>query len=277
MSQDLNVAVCEMTSSDDVEANIKQILQLLSSLSNSNSFDLICFPENSLYFRLLGNKVPGLALDDHRLAPLRNWAKLNQCYLHLGSVPLLIDNKTYNASLLIDPGGTVTSPYQKIHLFDVDVEGQKRIRESDVFCGGKTPSVFEVKGWRIGSSICYDLRFAELYNQYGKAEVDLILVPSAFIVPTGRAHWEILLRARAIENQCYVLAAAQGGRHKSLAQADSNETRETYGHSMIIDPWGLILSEVLSPDSERVLTAVLNKSRIKSIRAQIPMSQHRKL
>ena len=134
--------------------------------------------------------------------------------------------------------------------------------------GSKT-KIIELDGWKIGLSICYDLRFAELFLAYRQAGVDLILIPSAFTVPTGRAHWEILLRARAIESQCYVAAAAQAGDHEGA--------RSTYGHSMIIGPWGQILSQRTTEDQPRILGVRLDRSEIEKVRQQIPMASHVRL
>ena len=127
--------------------------------------------------------------------------------------------------------------YEKIHLFDIELDGLSPVRETDLFKHGKFPSVFKVRGWEIGQAICYDLRFAELFLEYAKQGVDLVLVPAAFLVETGRAHWEVLLRARAIESQCYIVAAAQAGKHLGCQGGH----RMTYGHSLAIDPWGTVI------------------------------------
>ena len=186
---------------------------------------------------------------------------------------LTLDNtQKYNASILIDPVHGLSVVYKKIHLFDIELAGQKAIRESDSFAHGLWPSVWSYEGLLFGSSICYDVRFAELYSKYAKQEVDVIVIPSAFLVPTGRAHWEPLLRARAIESQAYVLAPAQCGLHQSKHH---DGARETYGHSMIIDPWGEILS--LKESGVGLIYADLNTERVRSVRKQIPMKNHRKL
>ncbi|MES2855153.1 MAG: nitrilase-related carbon-nitrogen hydrolase, partial [Bdellovibrionota bacterium] len=241
----------------------------------SGPIDLVCFPENSLYLRLVeGEKIPPLAIDNEAITRLSRRARELKCFIHIGSVPLKSEGGLYNASLLIDRSGGVHDVYRKIHLFDVDVAGHKPVRESDAFKHGSKPSVFEVNGWKIGSSICYDLRFAELYSGYAKQGVDAIVIPSAFLVPTGKAHWDVLTRARAIESQAYVLAAAQGGRHVGK----TGKTRDTFGHSVIVDPWGVVV-ESLSDDfgQRRVLRARLEKARIREVRGQIPMSGHRRL
>ena len=271
-SEILRVVVCQMTSVDDVQTNLDYILKLLSSPECAQS-DLVCFPENSLFLRVKeGTQIRGLELDHPAFRQLAEWAKLNDCVVHLGSVPLLRGSELFNSSVLIRPDGSVQDSYQKIHLFDVDVQGHKPVRESDVFSPGREVQVFDVRGWKIGSSICYDLRFAELYSKYAASEVDVILIPSAFLVPTGAAHWEILIRARAIESQAYVLAAAQGGRHHGVSGGE----RATYGHSLIVDPWGVILEECRE-NGPQTVRAELSRGRITQVRAQIPMKNHRRL
>jgi predicted amidohydrolase len=302
-SRALNVVVCQLTSTDDVEANFAQINALLDTVQAQAAQDaaavkpdLICFPENALFFRIQElAKIQPIDLATASLIHLKDRAHQMNCAIHLGSVPVGAQGQVYSTSVLLRPDGRVEIDYQKIHLFDVDVNspsgdssGSKRIRESDVFRAGQKPNVFEINGWKIGSSICYDLRFAELYLEYARAAVDVILVPSAFLVSTGRAHWEILLRARAIESQAYVLAAAQGGTHLSQ---DGIASRSTYGHAMIVDPWGVILAEVTEeaeaarelsassgqPAHARFLRCQLERARLENVRQQIPMQQHRRL
>lgn len=275
MSETLDVAVLQLTSDDDVSTNVAQVLSLLKGLEGKAP-DLICLPENALYFRIQeGSKIPSLALDDSRLTPLKDWARVFKSSIHIGSIPRDGGGgKLFNSSVLIGPDGVAEDLYRKIHLFDVDVLGHKPVRESDVFARGEGPATIELQGWKLGLSICYDLRFAELYSAYARAAVDVILIPSAFLVPTGRAHWEILTRARAIESQAYVLAAAQGGQHTN----GSGSSRSTYGHSIIVDPWGEVVETC--PDDfgdARVLRATLSKKRIAQVRSQIPMSLHRRL
>lgn len=271
----LKVAVCQLTSVDDVPTNLQQILSLLARLEDDVP-DLVCFPENALYFRMReGAPVPGMEAKDEILHVLSHWAKRTGAVVHIGSVPLKRGSRLFNSSLVLTPDGAVHDNYQKIHLFDVDVEGAKPMRESDVFTHGEVPSVFTVKGWKFGSSICYDLRFSELYLHYAKLEVDALLIPAAFLVPTGQAHWEVLTRARAIECQAYVLAAAQGEVHHGV----QGGSRSTYGHSMIIDPWGTVLTETPPgfTEEQRILRATLSRERIARVRAQIPMKNHRRL
>jgi deaminated glutathione amidase len=283
----LEVAVCQLTSNDDLQANLQEVLKLLERLERSepgrgpkdepeSKPDLVCFPENALYFRMKeGQPIPGIEPRSEVLHSISQWSKKNGSVVHLGSVPLKRAGRLYNSSIVLTPDGGVHDNYQKIHLFDVDVAGAKPVRESDVFSHGTEPSIFDVKGWKIGSSICYDLRFAELYLHYAKLEVDVLLIPAAFLVPTGQAHWEVLTRARAIECQAYVLAAAQGEHHHGVQGGG----RATYGHSMIIDPWGTVVAQTPSGFSEeqRILRTTLSRERIAHVRAQIPMKNHRRL
>jgi predicted amidohydrolase len=266
-SNTLNVAVCEMTSIDNWSSNVSMALDRLSRIPKGFQPDFVSFPENSLYLRLSeGTEGKFTDIDDSVFEPLCAWAKDHKCAIHLGSVPLKEKGAFYNSTVLIDLDGSRQSVYQKMHLFDVDIKGHRSYRESDLFGHGLKPSIIEVKGWRLGLTICYDLRFSELFNFYGRQGVDAIVVPSAFTVPTGKAHWEVLLRARAIENQCYVLAAAQQGSHLGK--------RETYGHSLIVDPWGEVLKEA-GADSQ-VIVETLEKTKIEQVRQQIPMKNHRK-
>jgi deaminated glutathione amidase len=269
MKSELKVAVCQMTSVDDVEKNLKQIEDLVSRVKEP--VDLICFPENCLYLRILeGEKVQALEVTDPAFQKLVMMAKTKQAAFHIGATPMIIEGKNFNASVLIRPDGHVSTTYQKVHLFDIQLTGQKPMRESDVFEHGNKPVILELDGWKIGQSICYDIRFSELYSYYAKQECDLILVPAAFVPKTGEAHWEILLRARAIESQAYVIASAQSGSHKN-----GQGERNTYGHSMAVDPWGKILKEILSQPAVEVVT--LSKERIAEVRRQIPMKSHRRL
>lgn len=269
----LKVAVCQMTSVDQIEVNRDSILSRLEHLETEPP-DLVCFPENVLYMRVReGDRIPGIDLSHPVLREIASWAKANGSAVHLGSVPIARDGQLYNSSVFVEPDGSIRDSYQKIHLFDVDVEGHKPVRESDAFAHGDDVSVLNLKGWRIGSSICYDLRFSELYSRYAKLEVDVILVPSAFLVPTGKAHWHVLTRARAIETQAYVLAAAQGGVHQGVGGG----SRATYGHSLIVDPWGVVLEESPESETDSVLMATLDRDRIAKVRAQIPMKNHRRL
>lgn len=274
MSSELLLAVVQMTSIDDVNANYAQ-MELLTeqAFRDGQQPRLVCFPENCLYMRLVeGERIEGFQLDHPVFEKLGSLAKKYQTHLHLGSVPLFVEGHLYNSSLLVTPDGVVKPTYQKMHLFDIQLEGQKPFRESDVFRHGHRPHVIEVDGWKVGEAICYDVRFSELFAQYARREVDLILLPAAFLVKTGEAHWEILLRARAIESQAYVVASAQAGHHRS----PRGGSRDTHGHSLIIDPWGAVVGQVTKRDVGVVLCS-LKRERIESVRRQIPMKFHRRI
>jgi len=172
--------------------------------------------------------------------------------------------KVRNSCIVVDGRGQCLAVYDKMHLFDVVLE-HASYHESSVVMAGQAPVCTEVAGWHCGLSICYDLRFPELYRHYADQGCTLLSIPAAFTVPTGQAHWEVLLRARAIENQCYVLAAGQWGLH-----ADG---RQTWGHSMIIDPWGEVL--VALEEGEGVIVADINSRNLRNVRSQLPALEHR--
>ncbi|MBS7349232.1 MAG: carbon-nitrogen hydrolase family protein [Comamonas sp.] len=180
--------------------------------------------------------------------------------------------KVYNSSLVFSPEGECTARYDKMHLFRFQ-RGAEAYDESVVIEAGAAPvttTITDRSGhpWRVGLSVCYDLRFPELYRQYALAGAELVVVPSAFTYTTGQAHWEVLLRARAIENQCYVLAAAQGGKHEN--------GRRTWGHSMAVSPWGQVLAQRSTPTAGLVL-ASLDSAVIAQARSQLPALEHRRL
>lgn len=261
-----------MTSVDDVEKNFLQMEKAIL-LAAAQSAAIVFFPENCLYMRIKeGEEIPGVSIADPVFQKLTDLSKKHRVSLHLGSVPLREGGKLSNATIFIE-NGNLKLTYRKIHLFDIELEGHKPIRESDVFHRGLQPEILEFEDWRFGQSICYDLRFAELYLAYAKEKVDAILIPSAFLVPTGQAHWDVLTRARAIESQAFVIAAAQAGTHVSVRGSGQ---RSTYGHSLVVDPWGRKLVEA-SPDRAEVLIVELDKKLIQSVRGQIPMHSHRRL
>lgn len=190
-----------------------------------------------------------------------------QIWLQAGSFIVLNEaGRPANRSLLFAPDGKVAARYDKIHLFDVTLDGGESHRESANYDGGETAVVVQLPFGSLGMSICYDVRFASLYRGLAEAGAHFITVPSAFTKPTGHAHWEILLRARAVETGCYVLAPAQSGLHEN--------GRETYGHSVIIDPWGKILSKL--DEGEGIITADLDLARLEKIRRQLPVLEHGK-
>lgn len=273
MGETMKVGLCQTNSIDNVDVNLKNMKKLMEELlTEDSSVRLILFPENVLYMRLKeGESIQGLRLESEYFHALAAFAIEKKIFIQLGSVPLLMDDGfLYNSAVLITDQGRVEASYQKLHLFDIQLIGQKPIRESDVFRHGQHPRTFEVDGWKFGQSICYDIRFAELYSQYARQEVDVILIPAAFLPKTGEAHWEIMNRARAIESQAYVLSAAQGGLHQS-----ANGSRETYGRTVAVDPWGRVLG-MMGTDVGHFIVE-LKRSLIKEVRTQIPMFNHRRL
>jgi predicted amidohydrolase len=274
MSQELKVALCQMNSVDEAGVNLRQIEDLIGSVPEESEVRLFSFPENCLYMRVKeGEAIPPFSLEDEVFKNLAEIAKRRRAFLHLGSVPLKAAGFVYNSSVLISDDGGIKTSYQKIHLFDIQLSGQKAIRESDVFRHGENLGIFEIDGWKIAQTICYDLRFSELYALYAREQVDVMLVPSAFLVKTGEAHWEVLLRARAIESQCYIVASAQAGLHLSTR---GGFQRETYGHSMIVEPWGAVMTK-LDSSEKQTSVCTLTKEKIEQARLQIPMAQHRRL
>lgn len=267
----LRVALAEMTSVDSIEQNLQSCLQFLNTAAEAKC-QLLILPENSLYFRIISQEpLQAVHLNGPELAELTQACTKFHLHLILGSVPLSEEGVISNAMVLIAPNASPRVIYRKIHLFDVEVEGQAPVKESLDFAPGQEPSVLEFAGWKFGLSICYDLRFSELYRFYAEKAVDALLVPSAFLTRTGQAHWEVLLRARAIENQCYVLAPAQGGTHISVK---SEAQRQTYGHSMVVDPWGQVVAS--ANQSASLFFVDLDSMLIERVRKQIPMGQHRK-
>lgn len=288
MKQPLGIGLIPMTSADDVEVNLQNLLSKLSFFENKKT-DLIVFPENSLFFNFHTNlrKEDALTLDHPAFKKLSAWATKHNTYLHTGGIPMLADDgKAYNTAVLITPSGELKSVYRKIHLFDVDVGGTV-YKESSSVASGPTPEVIEINGWKIGLTICYDIRFAELFVHYHRQQVDLILVPAAFTVPTGRAHWATLLKARAIETQAFIVAPAQGGVHKSTTLPEAKE-KQTWGESLVIAPWGDILERSHSFDAlaraeqkdtsfDSPLWSQLDPTLIQQARQAIPLLNHRKL
>lgn len=266
----LRVGVGQLTSTEDITKNSEQIVNLVEQTLSKGPVDFFCFPENSLFFRVRKSSITQyLSLDELSDGPLQKAVALHKVPLML-TTPLMVAGQRANATLLFENQKRPQVLYQKIHLFDVDVPGAPPVKESDHFQHGEKPFVWQFKDWKIGLTICYDLRFSELFLHYAKASVDGILVPSAFLVPTGQAHWHTLLRARAIESQCYVVAPAQMGEH-----VVQGESRQTYGHSLAVDPWGRVLVDLEQSPSMAVVQ--WNKEEIQKVRRQIPMQNHRRL
>lgn len=266
----MKIALVQLNSNDEISTNLKDVQSAIEQAANENA-SMVFFPENALFFRISNtDKVKPIKMDGAEVLALSAVCKSKSIAVHF-TTAVEDGGVVYNASLFIDKKGTAQKLYNKIHLFDIELIGQTPVRESDSFKHGAEPVIFEYEGFKFANSICYDVRFAELYSFYARNQVDVILVPAAFLVKTGMAHWEVLLRARAIESQCYVLAPAQHGTHTSK---QSTGVRETYGHSMVVGPWGEVLA--LKKEGVGLLFAEISKDEIKKVRTQIPMSSHRK-
>lgn len=279
----MRVSAIQMVSGTELQSNLESAYALLQ-LAAKEGAELAVLPE---YFCLLGHSdADKLGIQEQfGSGPIQNFlaqaAKELGIWIVGGTLPLapcaptndanLRADRVYNSTLVYSPLGACVARYDKIHLFRFD-NGKERYDESLVLKAGTEPVSFDLASrdghtWRIGLSICYDLRFAELYRRYATAGADLMLVPSAFTYGTGRDHWEVLLRARAIENLAFVVAAAQGGEHEN--------TRRTWGQSMVVDPWGAIMAQ--RAQSAGVVSAELDFARIASCRAQLPALSDRVL
>ena len=202
---------------------------------------------------------------DASLATLREVARKLGIYVHVGSLAIRISpDRAANRSFLIDPKGDILARYDKIHMFDVDLAGGESYRESRNYRPGELAVLADLPWGRLGLTVCYDLRFPALYRALAEAGATMLAIPSAFTKQTGEAHWHVLVRGRAIENGCFVFAAAQGGRHEN--------GRDTFGHSLIVDPWGRIIAE--GGTEPGVIVAEINPAEVASARARIPSLQH---
>jgi predicted amidohydrolase len=266
---DLKVSVFQICSNDSFEDNSKKILELLK-VHDLKSVDLCVFPENSLYINIDKTaKTPEISFDHHFFDAAKKLAQENDVLLHLGTMPVYRGGKLFNSTILINQKGELSEAYDKIHLFAADLGPALSVDEGVNYSPGNKPAVIDVKGWTVGLSICFDLRFPELYLQYAKEGCELILVPSAFFRKTGEAHWETLLKARAIESQCYVVAPGQVGTHKSV---DSEAIRKSYGHSIFVHPWGNLIED-MGGAKEKVSTHTLKKEEIQKFKSSVKMKR----
>lgn len=269
----MSFAVIQMVSQDDVLANLATARRLLEQAAAAGA-RLAVLPEN---FAAMGRRdlaALGRA-EASGEGPILPWlhraARDLGLWIVAGTIPLppdgQADAKAHACSLLFDEHGQRVARYDKLHLFDVDVaDSRGRYRESDDYACGSRLVVAETPVGRLGLTVCYDLRFPELYSGLREAGAELITAPAAFTAVTGAAHWQVLVRARAIETQCYVLAAGQGGGHPG--------GRETFGHSAIIDPWGRVQAE--QPSGEAVLLGVRDGAEQAAIRQRMPVASHRR-
>jgi predicted amidohydrolase len=265
----MKIAALQMVSTPDVDRNLATAARLAAEAAAAGA-QLVALPE---YFCLLGRSDRdklGIAealgegpIQDALVAMARD----NGLFVIGGTLPLRTGDpeRVRNSCLVFGPDGARMVRYDKLHLFAYD-NGTERYDEGRVLEPGDTPLAFDAEGLRIGLSVCYDLRFPELYRALCRPPCDLLCVPSSFTYTTGQAHWELLLRARAVENQAYVIAPAQGGTHEN--------GRRTWGHSMIIDPWGEVLA--VRDEGEGFVIAPIDRARIDGVRQQLPALTHRR-
>jgi predicted amidohydrolase len=264
----MKVAALQLCASDDPTANLDMTLPMVQQAAEMGA-QFIATPEVTNCVsssRRHQNDVLSLQERDETLAELRAAANQFGVWISVGSLALKLpdENRFTNRSFLIAPSGRIVAQYDKIHMFDVTLSETEQYRESDGYRPGDRAVIADTEFGKIGMTICYDIRFPNLFRGLAKSGASILLIPAAFARPTGRAHWEVLLRARAIETGCFVIAAAQTGEHKtSLGQP-----RKTYGHSMIVSPWGEILAD--AGEDQSIIYAELDLSLVESTRARVP-------
>jgi predicted amidohydrolase len=269
----MKVALVQMSSSDDPTTNLAEAIAFIAEAAGLGA-EFILTPEITNCVsgsRDLQRKIFRPEADDPTLAGLREAAKQHGIWLLIGSLGLLSgdpDGRFANRSFLVDPQGQIVARYDKIHMFDVDLGESESFRESAAYRPGGRAVLAETPFAKIGMTICYDIRFAYLYRALAQAGAEILTVPAAFAMTTGRDHWETLLRARAIETGCYVLAPAQSGNHRS----STGHKRQTWGHSLAIDPWGKILAD--GGTEPGVIIIDIDLAAVQQARARVPALQH---
>jgi predicted amidohydrolase len=259
----------QMTSTADRARNVETALRLVNEAADLGA-KLVALPEN---FSYMGPEEGRLAsaetVEGPTLGALREVAKRRGLFIVAGSIPETTQSPkmTANTSAVIADDGSIVAAYRKIHLFDVNIPDGARYAESEVVAPGDKVVLAPTPLGRIGLTVCYDLRFPELYRKLASLGAEVITIPSAFTLFTGKDHWEVLVRARAIENLAYVVAPAQVGRHSA--------NRQTFGNAMIVDPWGVVLARCA--DGEGVCVAPFNRARLERVRQELPALKHRKL
>ncbi len=260
-------AMIQMRTSLSPEASFDQAATLIRQAKNSGA-DYVQTPEMTNLMQKNRDALFAVLQEeenDKSLAGYRDLARSLKIFVHVGSLAVKASaERAANRSFLIDPAGEIVARYDKIHMFDVDLGNGETYRESANYQPGEVAIISDLPWGRIGLTICYDLRFPSLYRALAETGASFITIPSAFTQKTGEAHWHTLMRARAIETGCFVFAAAQGGKHEN--------GRETYGHSLIVDPWGTILAE--GGTEPGVVLAQIDPAKVESVRKSIPSLQH---
>jgi len=266
----LRVAAVQMSSQDRVSDNLLAASRLLAA-AVADGARLVCLPEGFAY---MGPETGRRAIAEERggagpiQARMAECAREHRVHVLAGGMPIVsgVADKPFNSSLLFGPDGRLLASYDKLHLFDVALDDGTVLSESAATSFGSSVTVANVEGIELGVSICYDVRFPQLFQEQRSRGAEVCAVTAAFTETTGQAHWHVLLRARAIETQCFVVAAAQTGAH--------GPSRRTYGHSLIIDPWGRVVSELDA--GEGFVIADIELERVRSVRRQMPVFEHRR-
>jgi predicted amidohydrolase len=266
-SSTFRVGLVQMRTGRTPQANVDAAAKLIGEAKQGGA-DYVLTPEMTNIMEVNREKFFGAIVaeeNDASLAIFRELARKLSIHLHIGSLAIRVTpDKAANRAFLIDPRGEIVARYDKIHMFDVDLTGGESYRESRNYRAGELAVLHDLPWGRLGITICYDLRFPALYRALAEAGASFLTIPSAFTKQTGEAHWHVLNRARAIENGCFVFAAAQGGKHEN--------GRETFGHSLVVDPWGRILAE--SGTEPGVVLAEVDPAEVAAARARIPSLQH---
>ncbi|MCB0081670.1 MAG: carbon-nitrogen hydrolase family protein [Caldilineaceae bacterium] len=263
------IAACQMNSRDDKDANLATAERLIDEAALMGA-QMVGLPEMFNFLATDDKMAEGAeAIDGPTAQFLRRKAQQHRIYLHGGSIPMLIpgSDRIYNTTLVFDPTGEQIASDNKLHLFDIHVEGQSSYKESTRVAPGNQMVTFETEHAQMGLTICYDIRFPELYRALTLAGAKVIFQPAAFTLYTGKDHWEVLIRARAIENQVYMVSPAQIGTH--------GNGKQCYGSTMIVDPWGSILAR--APERECVVVAEVDLAAQEKTRAGLPSLQHRRV
>jgi predicted amidohydrolase len=266
-SAKFRAGLIQMRSGRTPQANLDAAVRLIGEAKTAGA-DYVLTPEMTNIMETSREKLFATIAEEDKdicLSAFRDLARKHSIFVHIGSLAIKVSpDKAANRSYLIGKQGEIVAVYDKIHMFDVDLAGGESYRESRNFRPGESAVIADLPFARFGLSICYDLRFPALYRALAEAGATVLTIPSAFTRQTGEAHWHVLIRARAIENGCFVLAAAQGGKHEN--------GRETFGHSLAVDPWGRILAE--GGAEPGVVIADIDPAEVTAARAKVPSLQH---
>ena len=264
----MKIVTIQMNSQDDKAENLRQATALIERAVAEEKPDLVVLPETFTYMggtpesrRRNAETFP----DGEAYNALRGLAAEHGVFLHAGSMAEAAGEKCYNTTVVFDRSGEEVARYRKIHLFDVEVPGGVRYLESDTMKGGREIVTYDLEGVRVGCTICYDLRFPELFRRLRDAGAQLIVLPAAFTLQTGKDHWHVMLRSRAIETQSFVVASAQWGTFDGGA-------KHTFGHSLIIDPWGTVIADCI--DGVGYVASRIEPDRVDKVREAMPVSRH---